>query len=187
MSAPNPTPAPAASIPVASSLLASPPPMAVYLGKKMSEICGHSISSKIGENQCAHFVSHVMGYESGFEFTCKNHTLADKQIAGKGAAIRVNEIFKACPEVGYWIKRPTGLSSLLIFVTISSNIGHDCIRLEMGTHRLKHVGIFIDGKVWHHGKTQVESDTESGFITKFNYRYIVAGNTVEFLYGRFLT
>ena len=184
------SPAPAL-IPVASALLASPPPMAVYLGKRMPEICVRSISTKKDargnpENQCAHFVSHVMGFDG--EITCRNSSDADKKVAGMGAILRVNQLFKRCPEVGYWEKRSLGLSSLLIFVTRSSNMGHDCVRLDMGEHPRKHVGIFVDGKVWHHGANKVEADTESSFIAKFKFHYgreLVGGDTVNFYYGKF--
>ena len=188
MSSPSPAPA---SIPVASTLLASPPPMAVYLGKKMSEICARSISTKKNargepENQCAHFVSHVMGFDGGV--TCRNFSDVDKAMAGMGAMLRVNELFNRCPEVGYWEKRSRGASALLIFVTVSHNMGHDCVRLNMGNNPSKHVGIFVDGKVWHHGPHKVEMDTESRFITNLTFqydRYRVGASTVEFYYGTF--
>ena len=167
-------------------MLTSPPALTDYLGKKIDQICPFSIGKNSSENHCAHFVSHVMEYE--FAETCKNYTLADKQAAGKGAAIRVNNIFNVAPGVGPWTDRPLGLTSCLIFVTISGNMTKGAKQPEMKNGTKKHIGIFIDGVVWHYNNSRagVAKDQEKIFITKFEHNYITAGNTVEFFYGRFL-
>jgi hypothetical protein len=43
------------------------------LNKKISDLCPFSIAKKTSENHCAHYVSHMMGYELPGA-TCKNST-----------------------------------------------------------------------------------------------------------------
>lgn len=170
-------------------MLAKPPDLTEYLGKKMSEICTRSVSTKVGENQCAHFVSHVMEYDE-FEYTCKNYTSADKLLPNKGAAIRVDDIFNIVPEYGRWTDKPLYLTSCLIFATNSGNMSPGGHRLKMLKGRAKHIGIYIDGAVWHYSNTRdgVAKDQEKLFINKFRHTpfYKKAGQTVDFFYGRFL-
>jgi len=168
-------------------MLAQSPSLTGYLGKKIDQICPFSLGKKSSENHCAHFVSHVMEYD-GFAVTCKNQTAADKQMADKGAAIRVDDIFNVVPEVGPWTERPPGLTSCLIFATISGNMSRSGHRPKMKDGKKKHIGIFFDGAVWHYSNTRdgVVKDQEKLFITKFKHAYITAGQTVEFFYGRFL-
>lgn len=145
-----------------------------------------SLGKKLTENHCAHFVSHVMEYD-GFAETCKNYTLADKQAAGRGAAIRVNDIFNITPDFGRWADKPLYLTSCLIFATNSGNMEWGDCRRIMKNGKKKHIGIFIDGGVWHYSKkNQVEKDPEILFIDKFTRAYMTAGQTVDFFYGRFL-
>ncbi len=167
-------------------MLTSPPSLTEYLGKKINQLCPFSLGKDDSKNHCAHFVSHVMEYE--FAETCKNYSLADKQAAGKGAVIRVNSIFNVAPEVGPWSERPLSLASCLIFATISGNMRRCGHVLAMDNHRKKHIGIFLDGVVWHYSNTRdgVVKDQEKVFINKYKHAYITAGQTVEFFYGRFL-
>jgi len=59
------------------------------------QLCPFSIAKMDNQNHCAHYVSHMMGYEFPGP-TCKNFTWADKQKPAKGATIRVDDIFKQC-------------------------------------------------------------------------------------------
>lgn len=168
-------------------MLTSPPVLTEYLGKKIDQICPFSLGKDDSKNHCAHFVSHVMEYEFA-DTTCKNLTDADKQVAGKGAVIRVDNIFNVAAEVGPWTDRPLSLRSCLIFATISGNMRKCGHVLSMDKHPKKHIGIFLDGLVWHYSNTRdgVAKDQEKLFIIKFKHNYITAGQTVEFYYGRFL-
>lgn len=150
-------------------MLTTPPVLTKYLGKRIDQICQFSLAKKHTENHCAHFVSHVMKYD-GFAVTCKSFTSADKQLPGKGAAIRVDDIFNVAPKVGPWEQRPPGLVSCLIFVTNSGNMRRTGTRLEMKSHRNKHIGIFIDGTVWHYSNTadQVAKDSFVHFTASSN-------------------
>lgn len=124
----------------------------------------------------------------GFAVNCKNQTFADKQHTERGAAIRVDDIFNIAPEAGQWAQRPQSLTSCLIFVTNSGNLGKIGNRLRMKNGAKKHIGIFVDGMVWHYSNTgdQVVKDSLAIFTAKFKNMYMVTGQTVEFLYGKFL-
>lgn len=165
-------------------MLTKPPALADYLGKKIEQLCPFSLGKDNTKNHCAHFVSHVMEYDA-FATTCKNRTSADKLLPGQGAAIRVNDLFNAA-ETGPWSARPLGLASCLIFVTNSGNIRHG----EMLDGESKHVGIYIDGVVWHYSSARkgVEKVSERLFIVAFSHSgaYIRAKQTVDFFYGRLL-
>lgn len=167
-------------------MLTSPPSLQAYLGKNMAQLCPFSIGKDNTRNHCAHFVSHVMKYED-FAITCQNQASIDKQASGKGVAICVDDIFNIAPERGPWDKRPPGLISCLIFVTVSNNmstIGH---LLKMKDGPSKHIGFFIDGVVWHYsnGQDKVVKEHEILFIKKFRTEYLRHGQP-EFFYGRFL-
>ncbi|MFP5350859.1 MAG: hypothetical protein ACLGHO_13605 [Gammaproteobacteria bacterium] len=167
-------------------MLTIPPPLTGYLGKRIDAICPFSLGTKHGENHCAHFVSHAMGYD--FATTCKNLSSADKQRPEIGASIRVDEIFNVTYDFGPWAKRPTSLTSCLIFVTNSGNMGWGNCRLEMRKGPKKHIGIYVNGVVWHYSNRgdKVVNEAEMLFINKFTREYKTAGQTVEFFYGRFL-
>lgn len=168
-------------------MLTSPPPLDPYIGKTISQLCPFSMAKDNAQNHCAHFVGHIMEYEN-FTYTCKNNTLADKQAPGKGAVIRVDDIFNASPQTGPWAKRPPALTSCLIFVTVSSNIDPSGPRLRMRSAAKKHIGFYRDGSVWHYGNSQdkVVKDSRILFTQKFVHAYSTAGQTVEFFYGRYL-
>lgn len=168
-------------------MLKEPPVLTPLLGKTIDKICPLPFGQQLDKNHCAHFVSHVMEYDS-FPHTCKNTDAASKLLAGKGAALRVNELFNRSPEVGVWANRPLGLTSCLIFVTISSNLRECGDALAMDEHPRKHVGIYQSGVVWHYGLSRygVVRAPEKAFIVLYKHLYITAGNTVRFFYGRFL-
>ena len=161
-------------------------PLADAVGKHISHFCSFDLGKKNGENHCAHLVSHLLGYEFGT--TCKNQTWVEKQRPDKGAAIRVNELFNRLADRGVWSKRPAHLCSCLIFVTNGSNVRPTGHQLEMQRSPSKHVGIFINGMVWHYsnGGDAVVADTEQAFMTKFNGTYRRSGDTVEYYYGGLL-
>lgn len=157
------------------------------LGMNISGICPFSIAKNHAENHCAHYVSHIMGYELPGP-TCKNATWADKQNPANGATIRVNDLFAAIPVTGPLATKPAALTECLIFVTLSSNMRASGSKLVMGTHPRKHVGILSQGMVYNYSNTHgiVVADVLSLFKTKFSKAYKTAGTTVEFYYGKFI-
>src|SRR4051812_17898932 len=86
-----------------------------FLGKHIREICpiGYADDS---DNHCAHFVSHVLGYQFGA--TCR--TMA--RGAGTSASIRVQDVFSHCLQVGNWDDLPTPLFWGLVFITNAHNV-----------------------------------------------------------------
>ena len=102
-------------------MLKSPPDMTPHLGKTIDKFCQRSLGLDLSQNHCAHFVSHMMEYDS-LPTTCANQSDADKAMPEKGAALRVDEIFNRSSEVGHWADRPLGMVSCLAFATIASNM-----------------------------------------------------------------
>lgn len=155
------------------------------VGQSISEICSFSIANDSNQNHCAHYVSHMMGYELEGA-TCKNFTWNDKQKDEKGATLRVDDVFAASPETGSHAKKPPCLTTYLIFVTLASNVQKVGNRLQMGNQPKKHIGIVVDGVVWHYSNTnnKVVSESVTSFKSKFSSAYTTAGTTVEFYYGK---
>ena len=73
-----------------------------YLGQHIRDICpiGYANDS---DNHCAHFVSHVLGYQFGA--TCRTM----KRGQGTPGSIRVHEVFARCVDVGRWDELPVPL------------------------------------------------------------------------------
>ncbi|WP_213998521.1 hypothetical protein [Arsukibacterium sp.] len=157
------------------------------LNQHISHLCPFSIGSNNSQNHCAHFVSHVMGYEFPGP-TCKNFTWDDKQKAEAGATIRVDDIFKRSKETGLLEDKNAALTECLIFVTLASNVRMADGALVMGNHPRKHIGILSHGKVWNYSNTgnKVVADNLEAFKTKFTNAYKTTGTTVEFYFGKFI-
>jgi hypothetical protein len=111
-----------------------------YVGKDIKDICDTGYDAA-NINHCAQFVSHVLGIKVGM--ICGNMKYATK---GKGASIRVNEIYNKCSEKGEWVKRPICTDFCLAFATLPSNFENS----EMGDHPRKHIGIFLKDTIWHY-------------------------------------
>ena len=160
--------------------------MSPYLGKGISEFCTSSLAKKNGENHCAHFVSHVLGYAISGSATCKNLTWDDKKDETVVAAsVRVNDIFNKCATKGVWSDKPPTYSSCLMFVTLSTNIKNK----KMSSHPRKHIGILHGGRIWNYSNTynKVVADAPDAFIKKFDGAYKATGASVVYYYGKFLS
>ena len=157
------------------------------LGNHISTLCPHSIGDDDNANHCAHFVSHIMGYDVGTA-NCNNYTWADKQLESTGVSIRVDDIFNNSVINGYWSDKPRSLTECLVFVTIDSNITQTSNTYRMGQNSRKHIGIFTNGHIYHYGNTndEIVCDTPSQFISKFSRAYGRGNKSVSFFYGRFL-
>jgi len=157
------------------------------LNKNINSLCPFSIAKNPSQNHCAHYVSHMMGYELNGA-TCKNYTWADKQEIARGATIRVDDVFKNCPETGLLSNKPAALTECLIFVTLALNITKTGSKLVMGNSPKKHIGILSQNKVWNYSNTnnKVVADLLTTFTTKFTHAYHTTGTTVEFYYGKFI-
>jgi hypothetical protein len=123
-----------------------------YLGKSIGQICPNGFAS-IHDNHCAHFVAHVLGYKYGVTCQMMSH--------GKtpGVSIRVQEIFPKCPSVGVWSLRPGTLTTCLVFITRAANV--NLATKVMTNVPRKHVGIFLEGHVWHYSNSQQKVITQT--------------------------
>ena len=157
------------------------------LNKSISQLCPFGLGKINNQNHCAHYVSHMMGYEFAGP-TCKNFTWADKQKVAKGGTIRVDDIFKRCQTTGLLSSKPASVTECLVFVTLASNVKKIGAKLIMGNQPKKHIGILKHGKIWNYSNTnnKVLSDLQATFETKFTRAYNTAGTTVEFYYGTFI-
>jgi len=126
------------------------------LGREITSICTVGYSNR-NDNRCAHFVSHVLGYQFGF--TCRG------MVEGPGtpATIRVHELFPHCASVGTWESKPAILNRCLVFITKAPNVNLSA-KTIVNVPR-KHVGIFIGGSIWHYSNTrdQVVKQTPAEF------------------------
>ena len=131
-----------------------------FLGKHISDICENDFT-KDSDNHCAHFVSHVLGYTFGV--TCR--TMGHGE--GLAANLRVQEIFPRCTSVGTWDTRPTSVTSCLVFITKDSNV--NLKTKVMANVPRKHIGIFLNGSIWHYSNTQgkVVKQTPSEFSNHY--------------------
>ena len=127
-----------------------------YLGKSIGAICQNGYTTSV-DHHSAHFVSHVLGYNFGV--TC--------QMMGNGrapgAAIRVQELFSKCKSVGVWSLRPGSVSTCMVFITRASNV--NLAGKSMSFAVRKHVGIHMNGFIWHYSSSrrQVIKETPSQF------------------------
>jgi len=143
------------------------------LGNHISSHCDQNLIAD-NLNHCAHFVSHVMGYEFGYQ--CGNQT----QSSGEGATIRVQEVFSRCPKVGLWSDKGACLTSCLAFVTKKSNV--DLVRKTMSNVPRKHIGIFAGGYIYHYSnsKDEVVKQTPAQFANHYQ------GADYAVFYGTFI-
>ncbi len=133
------------------------------LGKGISKICDGNFHDK-GANHCAHYVSHVAGFD--FSFNCKQFKGGD----GTPANVRVHEIFSQCPNVGVWDDADMNKEQL-IFVTRADNV--DIANRTMRNVPQKHIGIFSGGFVYHYSNSrdQVVKWTHQKFLEEFSRIY----------------
>lgn len=146
------------------------PSMKDYLSKHISDVCNSEYNNdKI--NHCAHFVSHVLGYQFGF--TCKDMTGKGDE----GVCIRVHELFSRCPKIGYWKDLVEKEKNHLVFITDASNV--NIATKTMRNIPKKHVGIYSDKHIYHYSnsKDKVVKQTPEQFSK--HYR----GNNITMYYG----
>jgi hypothetical protein len=140
-----------------------------YLGKSIGEICQNGYASP-HDNHCAHFVSHVLGYRFGV--TCQMMGSGKAQ----GATLRVQELFPHCARVGAWSLRPASLNACLVFITRASNVNLHA--KTMANVPRKHVGIFLDGSIWHYSNAQQKAVRQSP--GEFSHHYSSPDNAMFF-------
>ncbi|MCC8361894.1 hypothetical protein LK996_02190 [Lysobacter sp. A6] len=132
------------------------------VGKTISDFCGNHFNDA-AQNHCAHFVSHVLGVDAGYD--CKLHMGG----GSPGASLRVHELFAACPTVGKFDAAPN--ARCLVFVTRKEYV--DVGRHSMRNHPQKHVGILDNGAVYHYSNTGdvVIKQSPQEFLERFDRVY----------------
>lgn len=156
------------------------------VNSRIDNICQSALGKDFNQNQCAHYVSHVMGYDLSKNASCKYLTYADSQNdAVEGATIRVDAIFNELKaRTRSALSRRSCPSPGLIFVTQERNIKPD---KSMGNMPAKHIGVLIWPWVYHYSNTsnKVKKENISHFMNTFERAY--SGNgPVGFYYGEFL-
>lgn len=144
-----------------------------YLGKDISKVCGLGFKNS-DENHCAHFVSHILGLKFGY--VCGRHVGK----ATEGVCIRVHEVFARCPVVGKW-SNLKGQSACLVFITQAGNVS--LAQKVMANVPKKHVGIYLNGTIWHYSNKRDQVVTQAP--TDFKQHY--SGSGFSLFYGTFPT
>jgi hypothetical protein len=131
-----------------------------YLGQPIKNVCPHGYDAG-SDNHCAHFVAHVLQLDFGL--TCagmKGHR------GFGGANIRVAELFTRCPLLHEVVECPT-TGEGIIFVSAPSSFKH--APAQIANVKKKHVGLVMNGIVWHYSnkRHRVENEPVSEFL--FHY------------------
>lgn len=143
-----------------------------YLGNHVSNFCPNDYHDD-KDNHCAHFVSHVLGFNFGY--TCIMQTGK----GARGASMRVHELFAQCPEVGIWEDKPPLLDSCLAFVTDMKNV--DLKNQTMKNVPKKHVGIFYKERIYHYSNSRDKVSGQGADQFKRHY----SGVGIRLYYGTF--
>jgi hypothetical protein len=109
-----------------------------YVGRPIKQICPHGYDSS-SDNHCAHFVSHAL--QLTFGYTC---AMSRGRVGG--ANLRVHELFPQCGATREVLECPTSGEGL-IFVSERGNFSGS--PTQIANVSKKHVGILIDGRIWH--------------------------------------
>jgi GH24 family phage-related lysozyme (muramidase) len=145
-----------------------------FLGKSIGDICQQRFHDAEA-NHCAHFVSHVGGYQFGF--LCN----AISGSSRKGVTIRVQELFPHCPEVGEWEDRPDTDDDLLVFITARRNV--NLARKTIQNVPKKHIGILRNGQVFHYSNGEDRVVRQSPAAVRERFRRTYRDSTVDLFFG----
>ena len=140
------------------------------LNESIGKICSNGYDDP-NDNHCAHYVSHVLNFIFGT--TCRT------MHAGKdpGANIRVQELFARCPQVGRWADRPGPLGQCLVFVTDATHV--NLVNKVMANVPRKHVGIYVNGTIWHYSNFRSQVVT----VTPEHFKNHYPGSGIALFYG----
>jgi hypothetical protein len=151
---------------VSSTLLDS------YLGQDIAQICAHGYNDAT-LNHCAHFVCHVMNVSAG-SVSCR--AMSSTKAADKiGACIRVHELFAACPELGLYDDAAETQLSTGVFVFVTAKTAVKLKTKTMTNIPKKHVGIGLNGTIWHYSNTKDEVVTATPDEFRKHYKSQVNG------------
>jgi len=98
-----------------------------------------------------------------------------------GVCIRVHELFAACPEVGLYDEMPAVKSTAGVFVFVTAKSAVNLTTKTMTNIPKKHVGIALNGNIWHYSNTKDKVVTASPESFRKHY----SGQTSGLYYGTF--
>ncbi|MGE0482259.1 MAG: hypothetical protein AB7Q17_17515 [Phycisphaerae bacterium] len=133
-----------------------------FLGKTIADFCSNGYTDTT-DNHCAHFVCHALNLSFGM--TC-GQLVSASQRKNTGANVRVHELFARCPRVEELRQCPT-VGSALIFVSEQRNFRGTPV--ELRNVPKKHVGILMNGRVWHYSNTQDKVVVQPASLFLFHY------------------
>jgi hypothetical protein len=149
-----------------------------YVGKPITDLCSLGFGSVGDEhNHCAHFVGHVLtlNHDANVGTTCASMIWEGRKKQEDGACIRVNEVFNRQTQL-----TEADEKGCLIYITTEGNVSTKDGVTTMGSHKRKHIGIYLDGNVWHYGNTKDKVKKQT--LAEFEKHY--SGKTV-ILYTEF--
>lgn len=136
-----------------------------YRHKHISEICLNQFDGN-HHNHCAHLVGHILQLSHGK--TCHRMVHRSHRVMG-GGSILVSDLFDITPNARELLSSPT-TGQGLIYVSAPGNfeqIGSNTYRMK--TVRKRHVGMLLNGMVWHYKNSQnrVISQPVSDFLRHY--------------------
>jgi hypothetical protein len=146
-----------------------------YVGNDIDTICPcgyHATKDAKGHhiNHCAHFVSHALQLNDALHigYTCAQTSEKGKKLKAKGvgACLRVNEVYNFCED----LSQPDE-SGCLIYITKLANF-HKVAR-TMGDNPHKHIGIYLNGNVWHYSNSHQEAQcwSKGDWVSRMDAAY----------------
>ena len=138
--------------------------------RDLSKICSNGYANP-NDNHCAHYVSHILNFRFGT--TCRTMHPGNHP----GANIRVQELFAHCPQVGPWADRPAHAVQCLVFVTDASGV--DVPGKTMANVPRKHVGIYVNGPIWHYSNSRSKVVNVTPELFQHHYH----GSGIALFYG----
>jgi len=137
---------------VANNLDLTSEGLSAYEGLSIEDICELGFGDcGDTQNHCAHFVGHVLAlnHATNVGLTCAQMTHGGRKQPASGACIRVNEVFNRQSQLAEADEK-----GCLVYITMKSNVTGEGEARVMGQQARKHIGIYLDGNVWHYGNTR---------------------------------
>lgn len=125
----------------------------------MSEFCQSRLARDNGKNQCAHYVSHMLGYQYGAG--CNSELGTEESMS-----IRVNEVFNEMSSRGYWEFRPASFEFGLAILTVKKAVDSRNGSPYITSLPQKHIGILLGGRIYNYNnpKDIVHAETPNEFF-----------------------
>lgn len=128
-----------------------------YLNRHISEVCGNGYDDN-DDNHCAHFVNHVLN--TAFGVTCRSLVASSARHA-TGANVRVHETFAACPNPRELLECPESIEALIFISATHNFVRHKDGSVTLNNVPKKHIGLFLDGVVWHYSNSRHKVITQT--------------------------